>query len=164
MITQVEVSLKKVVSYMEKSDIPVKAGQSYNLYACGHIFSHEEDLPQTIHYYKHDNKTFRSCPICGDQKLITKYKKCTCGTEHIGKRVQPSQCCASCPTVLRNAGKIRAVSYKKRNEHLADPDRCFCTRRDICSEWYLDYATIPCLNCGGYEISSGEEEAVRTVR
>ena len=164
MVIQVEVSLTKVVSYLEKADIEVEKGQSYNLYECGHVFTHQEDLPQHIHYYKDDDRAIRSCPICGDKKLLTKYKKCTCGTEHVGKRVQPSQCCADCPTVLRNSGKERTASQKKHNGHLVDIERCFCARRDECLKFYWDYDTTPCLGCGGFIQGTGEHEPVTTVK
>lgn len=157
---EIEVSLKRVKSYLQDAEIEIEKGQSYNIYTCGHVFSNTDDLPQTIHYYKKDDRAVRSCPTCGNKKLLTKYKKCTCGTEQTGKRVQPSQCCASCPTVLRNSGKVRIKSYKKRNGYAADPERCYCLRRDVCREEYEYYQTTPCKNCGGFIQGQGNVDPI----
>jgi len=150
----VGVTLKKVKSYIDNAHIKITEGEAYNVYHCGHVFTTPDDYPHTITYYKDKDRGIRSCPICKNEQLVTKYKLCGCGAEHIGKRTQPSNCCASCPTIRRNVGYSRIQNMKKRNSAMSDPERWNCKRKPICREMYseLDYDAVPCKNCGGYEI------------
>lgn len=146
----VEVSLARVKRMLRRARVKVEKGKSYIIYNCGHIYDAAED-PGIVTYFAGKNRGLRSCPVCISQALLTKYKKCGCGAEHIGKRVQPSECCASCPAARRASGGNTPRHQHKRNAHRADPSRWNCIHRDGCMETYIDYDAIPCKGCRRYK-------------
>ena len=145
---------------IQQADIQIIPGQAYTIYECGHVFEIEKD-PQTLTFYRTQNREIRSCPLCKNAMLITKYKQCGCGAEHIGKRVVSSVCCGQCPTERRpNAAPLKLKHL--RNAHLADPERCFCIHRAVCMEKYIDYDTIPCKDCLNYQPDHGRHDPIYT--
>jgi hypothetical protein len=105
-------------------------------------------------HFSERNRAVRCCPECLEKsikkEMLTKYKKCGCGAEHVGKRVQPSDCCASCPPVRKLSEKYRPKHTHKRNEEQADPTRYDCAKRDECLKTYFDYDALPCKGCKKY--------------
>jgi len=152
----VEVSASLVKKKIKEAEMTVKKSHAYILYECGHILDKEDD-PGKVKYVGDENdpsrpqRGLRICPICWEKgiksPLVTKYKKCGCGAEHIGKKVQPSLCCAACPSSRRAVKGNTPTHIKKANGRLADPNRCFCIHRGGCLTEYDGYAALPCKGC-----------------
>jgi hypothetical protein len=143
---RVEVPLTRVRRMLREANIKAEEGHAYILYKCGHVHDARED-PSIITYFAGTHRGLRSCPVCVSAALLTKYKKCGCGAEHIGKRVQPSKCCSACRSSRRVAKGETPKIEKIANSHLADPSRCFCIHRMECLTKYEDYDTVPCKRC-----------------
>ena len=159
----VEISLLKAKRLLKQAELNIEDGECYTIYSCGHVFDNRDD-PQIITYYVGENRGIRSCPICINQKLLTKFKRCGCGAEHIGKRVQPSECCGKCPSVRKATGRDETLNAFKRNGHLADPDRVFCIYRSECLDIYRVYDAVPCKGCKQYKVHQGAHDGVMIVR
>jgi len=151
----VEISRYKAKQLIKKAEIKVEEGECYVIYNCGHVFDNRDD-PQITTYYIGENRTVRSCPICQNQKLVTKYKLCGCGAEHTGKRVQPSPFCFKCSPLRRSTGRTERLDAHLRNGHLADHTRGFCIHRSDCLKTYLAHDCVPCKGCKQYAIEEGE--------
>jgi len=130
-------------------------GKAYTLYECGHSFNVDDD-PSRIKWYAATGRGLRSCPICDHQRLLTKYKRCSCGVEQVGSKVQPSRYCNNCSAGRREVVKS-PLAYRK-NSHLADPDRGFCIHRNTCLTTFIDYDTVPCKDCDDFFVIQGEHD------
>jgi len=157
----VEISVEKAKQIIHRAKITVKEGEVYAIYHCGHVFANSED-PQILTYYMGENRSIRSCPICVSQKLVTKYKLCGCGAEHLGKRVQPSYCCSKCSSLRKTTGRNERLDEYKRNMHLYDPTRLHCVYRAECLDTYREYDTIPCKDCPRYILKQGNRDPIYT--
>ena len=153
----VEISLYRAKQFIRKSEIKIEIGECYVIYECGYVCNNK-DYPQTITYYSKENRGIRSCPLCCTSKLLTKYKICICGAEHIGKRVQASTYCSSCSSLRKATGRVETLDAYKHNEHLADPSRYDCIYRNECLFQYFTYDTLPCKNCLKYKATDLRQE------
>ena len=149
---------------LRKNGIRVQQGKVYTFYTCGHVFEKENDksIIKCTKDEKGQNRPQRICPICWEnsgkkEPLLTKYKKCTsCGTEHIGKKLQESICCAKC-SAARKALKGDDPDWELHaNGDQADPSRCFCIHRRECIVKYARYETIPCKGCRRFKEKEDE--------
>ncbi len=78
------------------------------------------------------------------------------GTEHIGKKLQESICCAKC-SAARKALKGDDPDWELHaNGDQADPSRCFCIHRRECIVKYARYETIPCKGCRRFKEKEDE--------
>lgn len=155
--SEIRVSLSFVKQVLRQAKIKPVTTNTYNIYECGHAFSKNDDpSPGVVRYvsgvFANGGRGVRICPVCwerGQQKrrLVTKYKRCNCGAEHLGKHLQSSNCCSSCSSARRALKGATPKSVERANGHLADPDRCFCVHRSSCLIKYLDYEALPCKNC-----------------
>lgn len=155
---KIELSLYKVKGLLRKAKIKPIPGHAYILYECGHIFDYNDD-PGIVKYSAGVQRGSRSCPICVSKThlaraLLTKYKKCPCGAEHVGKRIQASKCCASCSSSRRAARGELTENLKRRNGHLEDPSRVLCIHRLECLDKYCMYEAIPCKGCRRFKEDS----------
>jgi hypothetical protein len=153
----VTISVAKARQLIRKAGLTVEEGKAYVIYDCGHVFENSKD-PQILTYYLGENRSIRSCPICVTRKLITKYKLCGCGAEHLGKRVQPSKCCSQCSSLRKATGREIRLDAYKRNSHLMDASRWNCVHWDICRDKYLEYDAVPCKGCNRYQICHGNHD------
>ena len=155
--SEIKVSLTFVKQVLKQAKVQPVTTRSYNIYECGHVFDRDDDpAPGIVKYISgissNGGRGLRVCPVCwgkGQQKkrLVTKYKRCTCGAEHIGKHLQSSICCSSCTYARRALKGATPISVKRANGHLADPNRCFCIHRSECLIKYLKYEAVPCKGC-----------------
>ena len=152
--------LKQIRRNLKKAKINPEEGEAYSIYTCGHIFLAKEENP-IVTYYKKENRAIRSCPKCITTQLVTKYKKCGCGREHEGIRVQSSQCCAYCPSDRRNTDE-KSHQWNYENDHLVDDSRIWCERRDVCMIGFQYHNSVPCKNCGGFLCGSGNNDPLYT--
>lgn len=153
---KVRISLTLVKRMFKQAGIKPESDHAYNIYECGHIIDNDEDA-RVIKYFpefaKQKNRSKRICPICWENlgekhPLITKYKRCSCGAEHVSLRAQASVCCSSCSSSRRAARGDLPNSIDKHNDHLADPDRSYsCIHHDECVMKYIEYDAIPCKKC-----------------
>lgn len=155
---KVEVSLFKVKKILREAKVKPIPGHAYILYECGHIYDYTDD-PGVVKYSAGVQRGSRSCPVCVSKvhisrALLTKYKKCPCGAEHVGKRIQASKCCASCTSSRRAAKGELTENLKRLNGHLADPSRALCIHREECLKVYYMYDAIPCKGCRRFKESS----------
>lgn len=156
---KVRVSLTLVKRILKQANIKPETDRAYNIYECGHVFDNDTEQ-RVIKYFPGEgdqkNRSKRICPVCWENfgkkyPLITKYKKCSCGAEHVSKRAQSSICCSSCSSTRKAAKGTVPNKVYKNNGHLADPSRCSCIHRDDCLTKYLDYEAIPCKGCRRYK-------------
>lgn len=160
----VTISVSLAETLLKKAQIKKVQGTVYNFYRCGHIFTRQEDKG-VIKCAKNNeglNRAQRICPICWEnlgkkEPLEFKYKICTsCGTKHVGKKLQESICCAKC-SAARKAKKGEDPAWETySNEHLADPTRCFCIHRKECITKYDKYNTLPCKGCRRFKEKEGQ--------
>lgn len=158
----VEISLDLVKELIKKAKVKVECCAAYHLYTCGHVLNKEDD--ERVTKYMPDpeghSRAVRICPICWEasgikEQLLTKYKLCSCGAEHVGKKIQPSNCCADC-SASRKAIKGKTPLHEiHANEDHADPSRCFCIHRQECIKEYAKYECIPCKDCPRFEEKEG---------
>jgi len=134
-----------------KSGIKPIDGNAYTLYECGHAFNVKDD-PSRIQWYPATGG-LRSCPICDHQRLLVKYKRCGCGKEQVGPKVQSSKYCNHCPSDRKEVS-VSPLACRK-NSNLADPNRGFCIHRNECLIKYIDYDAVPCKNCDSYSVLQG---------
>ena len=160
----VKITMSLAKRLLKKAGIKPEQGTVYNFYNCGHIFRRDEDacLLKCMKNSKGDARSQRICPICWEKSkrkepLITKYKRCTsCDAEHIGIKLQESICCAAC-SAARKAKKGEDPDWEIHdNEHLADPNRCYCIHRKECIAEYAKYATVPCKGCRRFKEKEGQ--------
>ncbi len=162
---RVELSLSRVKSILRKAKVKVVNKHAYSIYSCGHVYDVKDD-PGLVKYFENEKRGLRCCPICYEnansskQALITKYKRCGCGAEHVSKRVQPSQCCASCASSRRAVKGEIPESQKRMNGHKLDITRCFCIHRDECLITYKDYDVVPCKGCMRFKEGPWMEDKV----
>ena len=161
---KVKISKSLVKNMLKEAGIKVQNGVVYNFYACGHVFErqNEKSVIKCVRVNKGQYRSQRICPICWEnlgkkEPLMTKYKKCaSCGTEHVGKKLQESVCCAQC-SAGRKALKGEDPFWETHsNGHLADPSRCFCIHKKECIVKYADYEVIPCKGCRRFKEKEGE--------
>lgn len=156
----IKITLTLVKKLLKKAKTLVEDGHAYHLYECGHVIDNNDDV-RTIKYIKGHTCGLRVCPICWENnkiksKLLTKYKKCQCGAEHISLKIQPSTCCGSC------SASRRALQGKTPNHELwnngdkEDLSRCFCIHRRECLDEYRKYNVIPCKGCKKFKEKEGE--------
>jgi hypothetical protein len=135
-------------------------GKAYTLYECGHVFNVEDD-PAYVRWYASVGRALRSCPLCDKQRLLTKYKKCGCGEEQVGPKVQPSRCCTLCPPD-RKVVTVSPYAYRK-NGHLVDINRGFCIHKNGCLTKFIDYVTVPCKGCLDYLVEQGAHDPLSEI-
>ena len=157
----VEISLGLVKRLIKKAGVKPERCKAYHLYTCGHVLNKEDD-PITTKYIPDPNghsRAVRICPICWEcgvkEQLLTKYKLCSCGAEHVGKKIQPSNCCAACSASRKAAKGETPLHEIYANEDQADPSRCFCIHRQECIMEYVKYDCIPCKNCKRFKEKEG---------
>ena len=150
--SKLKISLTLAKKIIRRAKIKIQEGHSYLIYECGHVYDYVDDTAYIV-YNAGLRRAARCCPVCVSKALITKYKKCSCGAEHVGKRVQSSICCAACSSVRRAAKGEVTLNQLKRNSHLADSSRYMCIHRKQCLDLYCVYDTIPCKGCKRYQCS-----------
>lgn len=134
-----------------KSGIKPVNGVAYFLYECGHSYSAADD-PARMLKYGPNYKAIRSCPKCKRKKVLVKYKRCNCGIEQTGLKVQSSKYCSSCSFVKQQLQKLSKKGKARRNKHLIDESRIHCIHRNTCLTKYFDYEVVPCKGCPDYII------------
>ena len=138
---------------LKSKDIKAIPGETLNFYECGCIIPDSYDAG-ILKYFKKNQTRNRACPFHNDPKaLIGKYKVCgQCGAGQTGWAVRSSKYCQHCRHDKEASKKMALIPQPRLNNiEQTDPDRWDCSRRPICLENYIKYATIPCKKCGGYD-------------
>ncbi len=149
----------QIKTILKEQNIIPAPGIAYIIYECHHVCDSRTD-PKLVTYYTEQKHAVRSCSICKNQKLLTKYKICVCGQEHFGPKVQYSKHCQYCPPHLRTTTNQNNPHYQ--NGHLFDDTKGFCKHRLNCCTEYALYETLPCKNCQKYEPEQCMHDAVRS--
>lgn len=144
-------SPKKAREFIEVSGIKIETTKVFNIYECGCVFENGAD-PIKMAYFPETRITNRTCLIHRPTSLHIKYKRCQCGFENTGKRLQESIGCGKC----KNENKIEKMKdlRRRQNLHLKDVNRCDCAEYLDCLDKYLDCDCIPCKKCKKYHIGS----------
>jgi len=141
-------TIDNIGEYVKKTGVKIMPGEAYNLYECGCLINHEDDIA-SFAYYPVLGYVNRTCPNHKPFAIVSKYKICgLCGTERYSTRVKASYKCANCYGV-KNDKKIPDKIL--RNKKLGDPSRGDCKNRSECGWKYIEYAAIPCKKCARYE-------------
>ena len=135
--------------HIESQGIKIIPGFPYNLYECGCVIRNDED-PQI--YFHLESTRLRGCPH-HKKRLLNKYKKCPCGREYLGKRLQLSQGCRECHNSYeyqKYYNENGPIFKEMRNSGKSDPSRWNCAHRDKCIVEFMKYDAIPCKGCEKY--------------
>ena len=156
-----KMTVAKARKMLEDKGVTPIGGHAYNIYECGCVFDNTED-PNILAYFSESKLMNRSCPMHKPSALLIKYKKCNCGFENIGLRLQSSDGCKICAKATRRKSDGSRVKYQ--NAHSADPGRWACVHREECFKKYIKYEALPCKGCKDYQLGAGNVDPLDRTR
>ena len=127
--------------YILSRDIKIYDGEIYNIYRDGCLAMNAYD-PQGLAYFPEDNIRTRCCLFHDDVRFLIKYKRCRCGSEKIGIKLQPSLYCNYC----KNQPVASYISdYKARKRNWSTHWRGdYCVGLRVCS---IKSKKLECESC-----------------